>query len=589
MTVDGTGIGAGGVTVAVYDDASETKVAETKTAGLGDFHFRSSSLPDGAYRLRVGDEWYPDASDWAGADTLVLSAGAPTVVDVSVPAVASMSGTVVDWDGKPLDRIALVAVTAPGGDAVALVWSRDDGTFTLPVTEAGAFDLYLFDRAGQWAPTGLDGGPVELTTGDRSVGTIDISSGAPYDPATTVRVSVNSHGSQGLYWSYAPSTSGDGRYVAFESEAENLVPGDSNLDNDVFVRDVVARTTIRASVANDGSQGNANSLRPSISSDGRYVAFSSAASNLVPDDTNGSIDVFVRDVVAGTTTRVSVAGDGTEGDRGSDGPEITADGRYVTFYSYASNLVPGDSNGTADVFVRDRMTGTTTRVSVAGDGEEGDGNSTNTSISDDGRYVAFYSYASNLVPGDTNGTGDVFVRDLTAGTTTRVSVAADGTEGNGQATLPSISADGSVVAFTSDASNLVTDDVNSAPDVFVRNLDSGTLVLASVDSNGTHGNGPAYSPSISADGSVVAFTSLASNLVPGDTGWYSDVFVHDLTSGRTTRASVDSHEVQVQGGSSDPSISADGRAVAFSSASKDLVAGDTNTVTDVFLRSPLRA
>jgi len=223
----------------------------------------------------------------------------------------------------------------------------------------------------------------------------------------------------------------------------------------------------RVSVASDGTQGNDNSWDPSISADGRYVAFFSHASNLVPGDTNGKADVFVHDRVTGQTTRVSVASDGTEGNGYSWFPSISADGRYVAFESIASNLVPGDTNGVSDVFVHDRLTGQTTRVSVASDGTQGHSASDHPSISADGRYVAFESFASNLVPGDTNGKRDVFVHDRLTGQTARVSVASDGTQGNGDSIYPSISADGRYVAFVSGASNLVPGDANGNIDVFI--------------------------------------------------------------------------------------------------------------------------
>jgi Tol biopolymer transport system component len=223
------------------------------------------------------------------------------------------------------------------------------------------------------------------------------------------------------------------------------------------------------SVASDGTQGNSHSVSPSISADGRYVAFSSLASNLVPGDTNGKQDIFVHDRLTGQTTRVSVASDGTQGNGDSDFASISADGRYVAFSSLASNLVAGDTNGTWDVFVHDRLTGQTTRVSVASDGTQGNEDSIGVEISADGRYVAFTSLASNLVAGDTNGTWDVFVHDRLTGQTTRVSVASDGTEGNGHSLYGlSISADGRYVAFASVASNLVSGDANGGiTDAFI--------------------------------------------------------------------------------------------------------------------------
>ena len=227
--------------------------------------------------------------------------------------------------------------------------------------------------------------------------------------------------------------------------------------------------TTRASVASDGTQGNDDSWSSALSADGRYVAFQSAAGNLVAGDTNGTWDIFVRDRTTGATTRVSVASDGTQGNSASSAPVLSADGRTVAFYSSASNLVVGDT-GWADVFVRDLTTGVTRRVSVASDGSQANSDSVIPALSADGRYVAFVSLASNLVAGDTNGQSDVFVRDLAMGQTVRVSFASDGAQANGWSRSPTISADGRYVAFTSTASNLVPGDTNTVEDVFVRDL-----------------------------------------------------------------------------------------------------------------------
>jgi len=299
--------------------------------------------------------------------------------------------------------------------------------------------------------------------------------------AVTERVSVGSAGEEGNGNSgvYGPSISADGRYVAFCSSASNLVPGDTNDREDVFVHDRLTGTTERVSVSSDGEEGNGDSgtFRPSISADGRYVAFVSCASNLVPGDTNWAWDIFVHDRLTGVTERVSVSSAGEQGDGDSGYPSISAEGRYVAFESGAYNLVPGDTNWTCDIFVHDRLTGTTERVSVSSEGHEGNGNSSlpfhtadGRYVNADGRYVASYSEASNLVPGDTNGIGDVFVRDRLTGTTERVSVSSDGEEGDSNSGWwgPSISADGRYVAFQSCAYNLVPGDTKGWEDVFVR-------------------------------------------------------------------------------------------------------------------------
>jgi Tol biopolymer transport system component len=420
-------------------------------------------------------------------------------------------------------------------------------------------------------------------------------------PGNTTRVSVASDGTQSNHDSYNPSISADGRFVAFESEATNLVSGDTNNFRDIFVHDRQTGQTTRVSVASDGTQANGHSYDPSISADGRYVAFASLANNLVSGDTNDQQDIFVHDRQTGQTTRVSVASDGTQANGYSYDPSISADGRYVAFISFASNLVGGDteppilpsttslpnnpaSMGVSQVFVHDRQTGATTLVSVAIDGSEGSGHSEEVSISADGRYVAFRSWASNLVNGDTNNLPDIFVRDLQTNQTTRVSVASDGTQANNFSFEPSISADGRYVAFTSWANNLVSGDTNGDWDIFVHDRQTGATIRVSVATGGGQAAGRSQRPSISADGRYVAFASSASNLVSGDTNDHQDIFVHDRQTGQTTRVSVASDGTQTYVFSFDPSISADGRYVAFGSEADNLVSGDTNGRYDIFVR-----
>jgi Tol biopolymer transport system component len=403
-------------------------------------------------------------------------------------------------------------------------------------------------------------------------------------PGNTVRVSVASDGTQSNHDSYNPSISADGRFVAFESEAANLVSGDTNNFRDIFVHDRQTGQTTRVSVASDGTQSNQHSYNPSISADGRFVAFESVASNLVSGDTNNLPDIFVHDRQTGQTTRVSVASDGAQANDFSSNPSISADGRYVAFISVANNLVSGDTGVDHDVFVHDRQTGATTLVSVAMDGSEGNGYSEEVSISADGRYVAFRSWADNLVSGDTNNHPDIFVRDRQTGQTTRVSVASDGTQANDFSFEPSISADGRYVAFASSAGNLVSGDTNSDWDVFVHDRQTGATTRVSVATGGGQAVGRSHNPSISADGRYVAFASSASNLVSGDTNNHPDIFVHDRQTGVTTRVSVASDGTQTYVFSFDPSISADGRYVAFGSEADNLVSGDTNGRFDIFVR-----
>jgi TolB protein len=347
---------------------------------------------------------------------------------------------------------------------------------------------------------------------------------------------------------------------------------------------VHGRTT-RVSVSNTGAQANDVNGYPAVSTDGRYVAFVSYAANLVPGDTNGTSDVFVRDLRIGTTTRVSVSSSGAQADDLSSDPDLSPDGRYVAFTSFASNLVPGDTNASGDLFVRDLRMGTTTRVSVSSAGEQANEQSYAGALTPDGRYITFPSAASNLVPGDANGVADVFVRDLRMGTTTRVSVSSTGEEGNDYSESPVISADGRYVAFVSDAANLTPGMPDGLGHVYLRDILIGTTSRVSVSSKGEQANGGARYPALSASGRYLAFASSSTNLAPGgDTNAAYDVFLRDLLTGVTSRVSVSSMGAQAAGASIDPDISADGRYVAFESEASNLVRGDTNGAFDVFVR-----
>lgn len=400
---------------------------------------------------------------------------------------------------------------------------------------------------------------------------------------STTRVSVSSSGSEGDSHSYQPVISADGRFVAFESIARNLVPGDTNDNRDIFVRDRQTGQTTRVSVSSSGSQGNADSTAPAISANGRFVTFHTLASNLVSGDTNGDRDIFVHDRQAGLTTRVSVSSSGSESDSHSYRAAISSDGRFVAFESNARNLVLGGTNGGLDVFVHDRHTGQTTHVSVSSSGSQGNADSYLAAISANGRFVAFESFASNLVPGDTNGNRDIFIHDRQTGQTSRVSVSSSGSQGNADSYQPTVSSEGRFVAFESDASNLVPGDTNGDRDIFVHDRQTGQTARVSVSSSGSQANNWSYSPAISAEGRFVAFDSFASDLVPGDTNGDLDVFVHDRQTAQTSRVSVSSSGSQGNASSFNVAISAAGRFVAFRSWAGNLVLGDTNGQTDIFI------
>ncbi|WP_413612356.1 hypothetical protein [Bdellovibrio sp. HCB-110] len=399
----------------------------------------------------------------------------------------------------------------------------------------------------------------------------------------TTRVSLDSSGVQGDGNSYDASLSSDGRYVAFYSSSTNLVAGDSNSKDDIFVHDLQTGVTTRVSVDSFGAQGNGHSYFASLSSDGRYVTFYSGAANLVTGDTNADADVFIHDRQTGVTTRVSVDSSGAQANGPSYYPVLSSDGRYVAFYSSSTNLVAGDTNAVYDIFVHDRQTGATNRVSVDNAGVQGDSNSMFPSLSSDGRYVVFDSIASNFVSGDTNLHEDVFIHDREMGVTGRVSLDSSGGEASEAAYKPALNADGRFVVFQSYDSSLVPGDMNGDGDIFIHDRQSGVTSLISVNISGTSGSSESYAPAVSADGRYVAFQSSATDLIAGDTNGFWDIFVRDRQTGVTSRISVDSAGVQSNGNSYAPSLSADGRYVVFESKATNLVAGDTNNSTDIFV------
>ena len=317
---------------------------------------------------------------------------------------------------------------------------------------------------------------------------------------------------------------------------------------------VAAETTIRASIAipPSGPNGDGASSNPGISRDARFVVFASKASNLVPDDTNGAYDVFVRDLTLETTERVSVAGDGTQANAGSFYPAISGDGRFVVFVSEATNLVPGDTNGVDDIYVHDRTTGSTRRMSISRRGKEPDAESFSPAISANGRWIAFTSGATTLVRGDTNGEYDVFVRDRTRRTIRRVSVSSAGTEGTGFSDRGSFSANGRYVAFHSTSEDLVPGDTNGVMDIFLRDQLKQRTRRISLTPSGGQVDGASSTPTLSANARYVAFDSSATDLVPGDANGTYDVFLRDRRTRTTTIVSVRSGGDAANGGSSFP-------------------------------------
>lgn len=392
----------------------------------------------------------------------------------------------------------------------------------------------------------------------------------------TSRVSIATGGTEGNGNSDNPAISANGRYVAFRSTATNLAGVDNNgVATDIFRHDTETGETIRISAG-----ANARSLDPAISSDGNIVVFASLASNLaLPDEgAERDWDIFAHNVATGITTRVSVGVGGVEPTAGaSESPSISADGRYVAFTSTASNLVAGDSNGHADIFVYDLSTQTMTRLTA------GNGPSIEPAISPDGTFVAFSSTASDLTPDANGSVSDVFIAEIASGATTLMSVDAAGIAGNAASDQPDVSDGAAYVTFRSRASNLIAEDKNLALDVFVKTRSTGEVVLVSRDITGLSTNGPSYRPSISADGGTLAFYSTASDIVPADQDNTRDVFIFNRPTGSITLASpLLNPEIDATPSRHKASISADGTAVAYQSGAAGLVEDDTNGTVDVF-------
>ncbi|MBI4324867.1 MAG: PD40 domain-containing protein [Chloroflexi bacterium] len=375
---------------------------------------------------------------------------------------------------------------------------------------------------------------------------------------------------------YGPEMSSDGRYVAFSS------PGTTAITSSIWHWDGQTKTASLVS-ANLQGQPSSNGLceAPAITPDGRFVAFVSNGTDLVTNEVNGEFQVYVRDLQSGATQLATRDADGAGfGNAESAFPVLTPDGRFVLFDSRSDAFVVNDQNDAYDVFVRDMAAGTTELISREDPGTPA-GTANNLSaiaanshgVSSDGRFVVFESLATNLVPGDTNGFQDVFIRDLQTGTNGLVSVNALGSgSANGPSANPSISANGRYVLFTSTADNLVANDTNKLEDVFVRDLAAGTTLLVAVGTRAADADRASSSPSISADGRWIAFQSTPRRSA------VSDIFIRDLAASTTTLLSTNiPGDVWSSANYAAPIVSADGRFVAFKGVGAKVFVRDLQT------------
>jgi Tol biopolymer transport system component len=497
--------------------------------------------------------------------------------------VASFSGTdsftymANDGQADSAPATVTIDVTSPGASpaesGLILVSSAADGT----PGNAGSSNAGFSPDGSKIAFTS---GASNLVAGDTNnaldVFVKDLSTGA------VTRVSTAADGTQRDSDAFLPVFSPDGSKIAFE-DVKDLANND--IQRDIFVKDLASGALTQVSTAADGARIIGLSANPAFSPDGRSIAFQATTAG--PFSPFG---IFVKNLASGALTLVSTAADGTEGNNTSQLPAFSPDGRKIAFDSFASNLVAGDTNNANGIFVKDLATGAVTRVDTAADGTQANGQASLSFVfSPDGRKIAFESDATNLVAGDTNGQADIFVKNLATGAVTRVDTAADGTQANGQSFSFVFSPNGRKIAFTSNASNLVAGDTNGQADIFVKDLVSGAVTRVSVAADGVQANGGSDNPVFSPDGRKIAFISDASNLVAGDTNGVNDVFVKDLVSGAVTRVSIAAGGVQANGasflnlGHAQEAFSPDGRKIVFDSLASNLVAGDTNAASDIFV------
>ena len=395
-------------------------------------------------------------------------------------------------------------------------------------------------------------------------------------------LSRNSQGHWGNASSYQSAISSNGQFVAFLSSATNLAPNADGTNVEVYLHDRVTHTNTLVSRSASGSLPNADCAAVRISGDGRFVVFDSPASNLIPNDNNNSSDVFLYDRTSGQLELISRNAAGF-GNGESDSPAVSDDGRYVVFASDASNLVSGDSYGYRDIFVRDRQAGTTTRVSVGGGGAQADYDSDAPNISGDGRFVTFLSGADNLVTDAYVLAFHLYLRDRLGGTTERISRNASRAAGNANSGYSSLSFDGRYIAFESEASNLVAGDTNNVQDIFLRDRVSGLLTRVSLGNSGEQADLGCFVPSLTANGRHVCFFSAAGRLCAQDDDNVYDLFDYDRWTAKLSRLSYNYAGHTGLDGSFFPVASADGQFIAFDAWAWNLVPGDGNGARNVFL------
>lgn len=560
-------------------------------------NFAGGTLISGAHVTRLAD-----TSNGASAEP-----GEPSIAGCGICGsiwytwTPSLSGPVtISTAGSNFDTVLGVYTGAVVSSLTTIV-SNDDDAGTPFLTSRVHFDAigattYHIAVAGYGGDTGSVN--LHLYEGPTSTTRVSLTDSSTQIPSCGSCNSYNeSYDDNGVGGGNSVISS-DGSHIVFVNDSSSVVTGDSGGLDDIFVRNTLANTTMRASTDTTNTSPNDISYDPSISGDGNRVAFTSDSTDLVASDTGGFGDIFVRDMslvppAAGAMTRISVDTGGGSSNDWSQDPSISSDGNVVAFESWATDIstTPVPTGARVQLFVRNVAGPTTTMASVQtlttnqGTG----GGSFDPSLDADGGIVAFDSSATNLlgVGVDTNGARDVFTHNMSTGVTSRISVDSTGVQLTGSSYNPSISADGTKIAFQSDASNAIATDTNGRTDVFVRDVTAGTTTRVSVRANGIQsiqGKGNSYDPVISPDGRYVIFTSDAANLVTGDTNGTADIFLNDLLTNVTSRLSVQTGGDEGTGDSSYPGVSANGVAT-WTYTGVDFAANDTNGRDDIYTRT----
>jgi Tol biopolymer transport system component len=411
------------------------------------------------------------------------------------------------------------------------------------------------------------------------------SSRTPLGSGELTLLSVTNDGVKANGWNGVPSISDDGTLVAFQTRARDFDPRDADLLYDIYVKNLATGELTLASTSDTGVKGNGPSTNPWISGDGTRVAFESSSTNLDPGDTNSQVDVYVKDLITGDITLACTNDQGVKVDNWQcENASMTTDGSAVAFETL-SPLDPIDTGDNLDIYVKDLATGNVTIVSTNSRGVPGDDSSFRPQISADGNRVGFSSYARNLDPRDRDTITDTYVKDMITGGTVVLPISDRGVKGNDASDLVSLSADGTKVAFVSYASNLDPHDRDHIVDVYVKDLVGGHLGVYSTSDSGVKGDDDSWNPSISADGSLVAFYTHASNLDPLDSNRDLDVYVKDRRTCDHTLASITPGGVKGNAGSYDPAIRRDGGVVVFASAAWNFDPVDVDRMPDIYLKA----